>query len=91
MNHLCPNLLGALVLLAGTFAPGAPTNELPHITSWVGNTWGAAGARYAALTNNMQMFVGAMGVAGDGTVFTSSAWDEAHKEMGRYRWAGRQP
>ena len=46
---------------------------------------GRGGAHYSALKNNMQMFVNAMGVAPDGTVFTSSIWDEAHKEMGFYR------
>ncbi len=67
----------------GHAAPAA--QELAHVTSWIGNTWGAAGAHYSALKNNMQMFVDAMGVAPDGTVFTSSIWDEAHKEMGFYR------
>ena len=33
----------------------------------------------------MQMFFDAMSVSSDGTVFTSSIWDEVHKEMGFYR------
>jgi hypothetical protein len=44
MKHRKQKLLGVVGFLAGTLALGAPTNELPHVTSWIGNTWGAAGA-----------------------------------------------
>ena len=88
----CAILLGFTSLVYGESPAGEqtgkaipPVQELKHATSWIGNTWGAAGARYSALKNNMQMFVDAMSVGSDGTVFTSSIWDEAHKEMGFYR------
>ncbi|MCX7049806.1 MAG: hypothetical protein NTX50_30530 [Candidatus Sumerlaeota bacterium] len=78
-------LCAVAAALGCTLPLAAQMNELPHVTSWVGNTWGAAGARYPELKNDMQMFVEAMAVAPDGTVFASSSWDEAHKEMGRYK------
>lgn len=60
------------------------TAQLTYRTSWVGNTWGAAGFTFPRALNDMQMRVEAMGVAPDGVVYTNGSWDEAHKEFGAY-------
>ncbi|MEM7552675.1 MAG: hypothetical protein AAF378_00980 [Cyanobacteria bacterium P01_A01_bin.84] len=49
-----------------------------YVTSWVGNTFGG-GDKW------VQIQISGMYVAGDGTIYTNSPWDEATREAGIYK------
>ena len=62
---------------------------MPYKTSWVGNTFGSRDS-----DNHVSNTLSAMWVAGDGTCFTSSYWDEAGQPVTSYKdgkIVGRQP
>ncbi|MER6946022.1 hypothetical protein ABT294_18520 [Nonomuraea sp. NPDC000554] len=64
---------------SGPAQAAAPNSAAPSVTtSWVGNT-------YSGATEWMQDFVFNIAVAGDGTVYTVSFWDEAGNYAGIYK------
>ena len=76
-----------LVLLAGmTISWGMTINLTARVTpavntyttSWIGNTFGG-GKKW------VQIRIGGMYVAPDGTVYTNSPWDEGGREVGIYK------
>jgi hypothetical protein len=77
---LVPQLFCALALgTAGIDAAPPPfaSARLPHITSWVGNT-------YPGAKGWVQQDIRAMAVTGDGTVFTNIEWEEGGGNVGEY-------
>ncbi len=83
-DHASAHLLGLLVLLshvASAFAvepPAFNSRALPHVTSWLGNT-------YPGAQRWVQQDIRAMAVADDGTVFTNVEWEEGGGNVGEYR------
>ena len=68
-----------------TIAPGSlaappPFNSpaLPHVTSWMGNT-------YPGAKRWVQQDIRAMAVTEDGKVFTNVEWEEGGGNVGEYR------
>lgn len=55
----------------------AQSNEIPHVSSWIGNTWGGGDKWF-------QIHIDDMHVRADGHCLTNSTWDEAHSERGEY-------
>ena len=66
-------------------APGVERLEprvlmsMSYANSWIGNTWGGPNGKA------MQNYLSDIYVAGDGTVYTDSTWDENHNSTGIYK------
>ena len=60
----------------GKISPAASSSR--YITSWIGNSFGG-GDKW------VQIQISGMYVAGDGTIYTNSIWDEAGREVGIYK------
>ncbi|HWI55773.1 MAG TPA: hypothetical protein VNZ22_01000 [Bacillota bacterium] len=72
-------LLATCSWLSVAAAPPPFTSpELPHVTSWIGNT-------YPGAQKWVQQDIRAMAVTDDGTVFTNVEWDEGGGNVGEYR------
>lgn len=69
-------LAGICVLSSGVSSIILPT--IPYTTSWIGNTFGG-GSKW------VQIQISTIYVARDGTVYTTSVWDEAGREAGIYK------
>lgn len=73
----------AVLLVAGaSVAPAQntlPNLNLPHQTSWLGNTFGGADSKW------VQDSVDEIEVGADGTVYTASEWDESGRCTGIYK------
>jgi hypothetical protein len=69
-------VLGSFPVKAG--APPFRSPALPHITSWLGNT-------YPGAKRWVQQDIRAMTVTEDGTVFTNVEWEEGGGNVGEYR------
>jgi len=65
------------VIPALTVIPSSAAT-LTSSTTWVGNTFGGADDKW------VQNFIWSMAVNSNGRVFTSSTWDEGHRECGIY-------
>lgn len=68
--------LGAAVAQAAP--PPFTSPALPHVTSWLGNT-------YPGATRWVQQDIRALAVTDDGTVFTNVEWEEGGGNVGEYR------
>ena len=71
------SILSAPPIAFGEDAP-LQTN-LPHETSWLGNTFGGADEKW------VQNYVDEIEVSPDGTVYTASEWDEGGRCAGIYK------
>jgi len=71
----------ALTLASAVFAAEPPrftSAAVPHITSWLGNS-------YAGAKQWVQQDIHGMAVTADGTVFTNVEWEEGGGNVGEYR------
>lgn len=72
-------VVGVLVsTLFACYATSGAVSGTSYRTSWLGNTFGGGGKW-------VQIQMQAMYVAPDGTVYTSTEWDEAGREVGIYK------
>ena len=70
--------LWIIVLDAVAAPPPFTSPALPHVTSWIGNT-------YPGAKRWVQQDIRAMAVTEDGTVFTNVEWEEGGGNVGEYR------
>jgi len=68
----------AALLMAVGIAGAAATDELPHVTAWIGNSFGTP-------AQSIQQDIAGLYVAPDGTVYTNTTWDECTKEIAAYK------
>jgi hypothetical protein len=84
-------LLSVLSILL--FSATAQSQTLPgkFWSSWIGNTFGGKNSSFGSADPNdpndkwIQDYIDCMSVTEDGTCYTSSGWDEAHREFGIYK------
>jgi hypothetical protein len=69
---------GLIVFSAFVFLGTSHSAPLPVETSWIGNSFGGP-------DKWVQDYILQMEVASDGTCYTQSIWDEAHREYGVYK------
>lgn len=71
-------LAGAIAWSSFVLNPTAQGQGFDYTTSWVGNTFGGG-------KNWVQNYMLGLRVDPDGTCYTTSIWDEAHREHGIYK------
>ena len=82
-------IFGSMLLLA--FTVQSQTLPGKYHSSWIGNTYGgknsSTGSGNAADPDDkwVQDYIDCMSVTEDGTCYTLSGWDEAHREYGIYK------
>jgi len=59
--------------------------RLSYSVSWLGNTYGKGGKAGDPQAHWVQDYIRCMYVDGDGTVYTSSEWDEGGRQFGVYK------
>ena len=74
-----------LFFMLFNFAGFAQTLPGTYSSSWIGNTFGKGGKPESLNSAWMQDYVDQMVVQPDGTIYTTSIWDEAHREYGVYK------
>lgn len=82
-------LLGS-ILLSGLLLQAQTLPGKFH-SSWIGNTYGGKNSSFGTPDPNdpndkwIQDYIDCMTVTEDGTCYTASDWDEAHREFGIYK------
>jgi hypothetical protein len=74
----CLAVVAVEVVAAHAAPPPFNSPALPHVTSWIGNT-------YPGAKRWVQQDIRAMAVTDDGTVFTNVEWEEGGGNVGEYR------
>jgi hypothetical protein len=76
-----------LLFLVVDASPTAAQQIPDYQTSWIGNTWGNPGGQNPNNGDDkwVQNFIAQMECEEDGTCFTTSRWDEHHREYGVYK------
>lgn len=77
----------AILLTLSAHAQTSPTPPLPltYTTSWIGNSFGGEVVPGLPYHKHVQISADDVFVAGDGTVYTDTGWDENGYEAGFYR------
>ncbi len=80
-------LVAAISLLPVVALPTIGQQIPDYQTSWIGNTWGNPGGQNPNNGDDkwVQNFIAQMECEDDGTCYTTSRWDEHHREYGVYK------
>ncbi|HEX8237149.1 MAG TPA: hypothetical protein VF600_14420 [Abditibacteriaceae bacterium] len=79
VNRFCMRVVAVAVGALWLLCVPASAQDLPHETSWIGNSFGGADNKW------VQNYVDEIEVSPDGTLYAASEWDEAGRCTGIYK------